>query len=193
MPQVSQVKIVQWIEGSTGFGAVSAATNMLRNNQVPAVDVLIHEGENANQRVQRRCTAKVLGLFGNDLVRTDIHMDCLSERRKRRRMAIHWPVRLSRAESGESIETQTEDVSSDGFYFYSTDPFTKGERLDWMLTVPAQIVGCADLILCGQVQVARVKRLEHAGTFGVGCCIQDYSVVPILPSVPEPAEDLTPA
>jgi hypothetical protein len=116
-------------------------------------------------------------------------MEHVTERRVRTRVAVHWAIRLSRPENGRSIESTTEDVSSEGFYFLSDEPFQSGELLTWMLTVPSRMAGCSDLVLCGQARVARVDRAEAGKRFGIGCSIQDYTVVPVLPSRLERAEE----
>ncbi len=115
--------------------------------------------------------------------------DLRGERRRRQRIAVHWPIRVTANGNGEAVERFTEDLSSCGFFFVSSEPFALGDRLDWLLTVPSQGAGRVDLVLRGSARVVRVKEMAKAGDFGVGCFIDDYSVVPLVPRDLEPAHE----
>jgi hypothetical protein len=98
-----------------------------------------------------------------------------SDRRKRPRLGVHWPLRFR----GDPVETVTEDLSSDGFYFRSPRAFLPGEVRVCTLIAPT----CHPdertrhiLIECC-VRVVRVEALTAAVLYGVGCRILDYRVV----------------
>src|SRR6266498_3887766 len=97
------------------------------------------------------------------------------ERRRRKRVALHLPMRLFREPAAESVESVTDNLSSHGFYCVSRKLFHSGERLK-----------CAIVLRCGslsdsesavrlecRVTVARVEDLD--GAFGLGCHIDDYA------------------
>ena len=98
------------------------------------------------------------------------------DRRKRKRVAVHWAVRLSRQPGTPPAESVTENLSSEGFYCIIRERFKPGERLQYVMDIPGENVGSSEpfLILQGHVTVMRVEYLE--GGLGLGCHIEDYAV-----------------
>jgi hypothetical protein len=96
------------------------------------------------------------------------------ERRKRKRVALHWHVRLFRDLAAPSVESITENLTSNGFYCVSREPFQLGERLECIIAIPAGSFGYAESPICLQCRV-RVTRIEDQNEgFGLGCYIEDY-------------------
>jgi hypothetical protein len=104
-------------------------------------------------------------------------MVALEERRKRKRIALHWPVRLFRDPATPSVESTTENLTSNGFYCISKEPFTLGERLDCIIAIPAGSFGYNEspIRLQCRVRVARVEGQQDG--FGLGCYIEDYDLL----------------
>jgi hypothetical protein len=104
-------------------------------------------------------------------------MVALEERRKRKRIALHWPVRLFRDPSAPSVESTTENLTSNGFYCISKEPFRLGERLECIIAIPAGSFGYTEspIRLQCRVRVARIED-QHEG-FGLGCYIEDYDLL----------------
>jgi hypothetical protein len=104
------------------------------------------------------------------------------ERRKRMRIALHWPVYLYRDEGAASVESTTENLTSNGFYCVSKEPFQLGEQLECVIAIPAGAFGySADPIrLQCRVKVVRVEN--QIDCFGLGCAIEDYELL----TQPEP-------
>ena len=99
------------------------------------------------------------------------------ERRKRKRVALHWPVRLFRDPTAPFIESTTENLTSNGFYCVSKQPFQLGERLECIIAIPAGSFGYAESPIRLQCRV-RVTRIEDQGEhFGLGCYIEDYDLL----------------
>jgi PilZ domain len=96
--------------------------------------------------------------------------------RKRKRVAVHWPVRLWRQLVTTPVESTTENLSSEGLYCITKEPFRTGERLQCEIVIPGEGFGSSEPFLRLQCHVT-VKRVEpvHRG-FGLGCHIEDYSV-----------------
>ena len=113
------------------------------------------------------------------------------ERRKRKRVALHWPIRLFRSPTAASIETITENLTSNGFFCFSREPFELGERLDCIITIPPGSYNhSASSRVCLQCRV-RVTRVEdQAEGFGLGCYIEDYD---LLVNSPQPHSRATAA
>jgi hypothetical protein len=102
-------------------------------------------------------------------------MAFLDDRRKRKRVAVHWPVRLFEPMANKSVASTTENLSSEGFYCLSRKPFKIGERLRCEIVIPEATLGLdSPMVLECQVTVRRVEHLES--WFGLGCHIEDYSV-----------------
>ena len=99
-----------------------------------------------------------------------------SERRKRTRIRVHWPVLLFRAQVGEAITSTTLDLSSSGFYCVTAVPLTPGDALACTLKVPFHDPNGKhlDRILECTVRVVRVEPKHTDSSFGVACHIEDY-------------------
>jgi len=104
-------------------------------------------------------------------------MVAIEERRKRKRIALHWPVRLFRDPATPSVESTTENLTSNGFYCISTEPFQMGERLECIIAIPAGSFGYNEspIRLQCRVRVARVEDQREG--FGLGCYIEDYDLL----------------
>ena len=96
------------------------------------------------------------------------------DRRKRKRVALHWPLRLFRQPEGQSIESTTEDLSSEGLYCITSKPFKPGERLQCEIVLPATLGLESPIVLECHVTIRRVEYLQRG--FGLGCHIEDYSL-----------------
>jgi PilZ domain-containing protein len=98
-----------------------------------------------------------------------------ADRRKRKRVALHWPVRLFQP-GRPSVVITTENLSSEGFFCITKQPFRLDGRLQCEIVIPVESIGAeeAPLRLQCQVTVRRVEALR-AG-FGLGCRIEDYSL-----------------
>lgn len=109
----------------------------------------------------------------------------VNERRKRVRVALQWPVRLSKSGMGETLHTTTRNLSSAGFYCVASDSFLPGDRLDCTIIIPPEALGYSEDRLCLQcyAEVARVEFLGAEG-FGIACRIEDYAVLHVGPATP---------
>jgi len=102
-------------------------------------------------------------------------LDTVADRRKRKRVALHWRVRLFR-QPEQWVDTTTENLSSEGLYCICQEPFKPGERLGCVIVIPGESFGSAEPLLRLQCHVI-VRRLEHLTEgFGLGCHIEDYAV-----------------
>src|ERR1700682_2373535 len=99
------------------------------------------------------------------------------ERRKRKRVALHWPVRLFRRPAAASVQTTTENLTSNGFYCVSREPFEIGERLECIIAIPSGSFGYSGSPISLQCRV-RVMRVDDQDEgFGLGCYIEDYDLL----------------
>jgi hypothetical protein len=106
------------------------------------------------------------------------------DRRKRPRVALHWPVRLFRQFEGPSVESTTENLSSEGLYCIISEPFKPGERLQCEIVIAGESLGFSEssIRLQCHVTVKRVEPLDRG--FGLGCHIEDYTFATGLPPAP---------
>ncbi len=101
----------------------------------------------------------------------------VAERRKRARMALRWPVRLARLGEERAIESETENLSSHGFYCLAQERFEPGELLECLLWLPASepsVRAAFYRLLCRAV-VLRVEGKDPG--FGLACRIDQFSFV----------------
>lgn len=96
------------------------------------------------------------------------------DRRKRARVPLRCPLRLSRRGLPALVSGETIDVSSAGFYCMVQEAFSPGENLECFLTLPAGNFGysTSNVTLQCDVEVTRVEP-QGAG-FGVACRIDHY-------------------
>lgn len=102
-----------------------------------------------------------------------------TERRRRPRAQVHWPLCFSRRGGADLIRTITHDLSSHGFYFIANAGFIAGEVRECTLVVPTHHPngGRPALPVLCKVRVVRVEPLGDGGFCGVGCAIEDYRFV----------------
>src|SRR5215469_16970372 len=100
------------------------------------------------------------------------------DRRRRARTQVHWPVLLLPGRGADAIETVTENLSSTGFYCFSTAPLTPGDPLLCRLKVPAYDPNGEEGALALECRVM-VMRAEAApdGFFGIAFRIEDYRLI----------------
>jgi hypothetical protein len=98
-----------------------------------------------------------------------------SERRKRVRSRVHWPLCLFVNEEEGPIATFTQDLSSGGFYCLTDRPFRVGETLTCLLKVPTYVPDgrYVEQWLECRVRVMRVESLDESG-YGIAYRIEDY-------------------
>lgn len=106
------------------------------------------------------------------------------ERRRRARTRLHWPVLLFRNYMGKAVESETRDLSSDGFYCLTNTPFTPGELLMCTIKVPTHDPNGKHLernLEC-RVRVVRVEAQDASGAMGIACLIEDYHLARVTES-----------
>ena len=97
------------------------------------------------------------------------------ERRTHVRTRVRWSV-LLRHRHGESLESVTENLSSQGFYCFSPAPIGFGEVLPCWLTIPTYdpTDERATVVLECKVRVVRSEAVSSEGPYGVACRIEEY-------------------
>src|SRR5579862_4195239 len=95
------------------------------------------------------------------------------ERRKYERLPLRLPVRFIN-ERGSATCCFTENISSEGFYCVSPDPFMPGDLLDVELLLPAHNLdrGEKRVRLVCQALVVRIDSTWLGPGFGIGCRIK---------------------
>jgi hypothetical protein len=90
------------------------------------------------------------------------------------------PVLVLRAEFAAPIWSETSDISNDGFYCTSPEPFSPGDQLACLIVLPQEpsdSLGSGQFYLEGRVEVIRLAVDKHKG-FGIGCRFDEYHVIP---------------
>src|ERR1041385_8215973 len=109
--------------------------------------------------------------------------DHRSERRRRVRTRVRWPVLLFRNQKPEAVESLTQDLSSGGFYCLSRTRFLLGEGLQCSLKVPTHDPSGRepDQTLECRIRVMRVDPAVLEEFYGIACRIEDYRFAPAHP------------
>jgi hypothetical protein len=95
------------------------------------------------------------------------------------RHKVHWPIHIAERPPHPLIETQTENLSSDGLYFHCAERFDVGEELECVLLAPSFDPDNSGRVLAlkCQIRVMQVEILELEARFGTECQIERYSVL----------------
>ena len=105
-----------------------------------------------------------------------------SDRREARRFVMTLPVRvMARDSSGHELKAQTRDVSYRGLYFLTEAPFDYGTEIDFVLTLPEQMITAGDVNIRCHGRVVRVEPNE-GGRTGIAAKIEKYEFVPLRAS-----------
>ena len=92
------------------------------------------------------------------------------------------PVRvLARDASGPELKAQTRDVSYRGLYFLTEARFEDGSEIDFILTLPQQMITAGDVNIRCHGRVVRIETDENGKT-GIAAKIEKYEFVPVRAS-----------
>ena len=106
----------------------------------------------------------------------------LSDRREARRFVMTLPVRvLAREGSTQALKAHTRDVSYRGLYFLTEGGFEKGNEIDFILTLPQQVISAGDVNIRCHGRVVRVEPTDNGKT-GIAARIDRYEFVPVRAS-----------
>ena len=115
------------------------------------------------------------------------------DRRGSPRVRLRCPVILWDPTEGSVLRTNTDNISSDGFYCPSTEPYGVGTRLEALLEVPCDSLpdhdGHPNLVLQCRVQVIRIDMEPRNLAFGIAFQIESFSV-PVAQTLEEFAQAL---
>jgi hypothetical protein len=109
-------------------------------------------------------------------------MSDLSDRREARRFVMTLPVRvLARGANEREMKAHTRDVSYRGLYFLTEAKFESGNEIDFILTLPQQMITAGDGNIRCHCKVVRVESNDNGKT-GIAAKIERYEFVPIRAS-----------
>jgi len=92
------------------------------------------------------------------------------------------PVRvLARDASGPELKAHTRDVSYRGLYFLTEARFEDGSEIDFILTLPQQMITAGDVNIRCHGRFVRIETDENGKT-GIAAKIEKYEFVPIRAS-----------
>jgi hypothetical protein len=98
-----------------------------------------------------------------------------AERRRRPRVAVFWPLYLSRERSHCPLQSRTTNLSSEGFYCLVSIPFTVGEKILCDILIPSHVASA--LSLHCRATILRVETAGVESSYGIACRIEEYSVI----------------
>ncbi len=101
------------------------------------------------------------------------------ERRRSRRVPLHWTLYLACNGNGHPVRTKTRDISSDGFYCLLEQPVKPGDQFACDIVVPTHNSPDPDdvVYLRCRAQAVRVEKTTGETEFGLACRIEDYCLV----------------
>jgi len=103
----------------------------------------------------------------------------LSDRRRRPRLRLTYPLRLHRPGEASRIETRTEDISCEGFFCVTDRLFSLREFLECELVILSAELRQPlepDMVLRCRAEVVRVVPRAGDTAFGVAFRLADYTI-----------------
>jgi PilZ domain-containing protein len=101
-----------------------------------------------------------------------------ADRREARRFTMSLPLRvIGREERERSLEAQTRDVSYRGLYFLADSQFEIGNEIEFVITLPQQMVSSGDVNIHCHGEIVRVEPSSN-GHVGVAAKIDRYEFTP---------------
>ena len=104
-----------------------------------------------------------------------------TDRRSCARTNLRVPLFLLPLGSSVPIRTETENVGIDGLFCYVSHLFSPGDRVRFLLFLPAaarELQSAAGMSVHGEVQIVRITVGPLPCTYGVGCRLTSYRVIP---------------
>lgn len=106
-------------------------------------------------------------------------MGDLSDRREARRFVMTLPVRvLAHDANSPELRASTRDVSYRGLYFLTDARFEDGTEIDFILTLPQQMISAGDVNIRCHGKVVRIETTDNGKT-GIAARIDRYEFVPV--------------
>jgi PilZ domain len=106
-------------------------------------------------------------------------MSDLSDRREARRFVMKLPVRVMAQDAGDpELKAHTRDVSYRGLYFLSETRFEKDAEIDFIITLPQQVISAGDVHIRCHGRVVRVENSDNGRT-GIAAKIERYEFIPV--------------
>ncbi len=106
-------------------------------------------------------------------------MGDLSDRREARRFVMTLPVRvLAHDANSPELRASTRDVSYRGLYFLTEARFEDGSEIDFILTLPQQMIAAGDVNIRCHGKVVRIEPTDNGRT-GIAARIDRYEFVPV--------------
>jgi hypothetical protein len=77
-----------------------------------------------------------------------------------------------------TVLAETQDISTQGFYFNIAQKFTAGTQFEFSFTLPLDITKAIQVNISGKARAVRVEETgeSHSGWSGVGAIIESYEV-----------------
>lgn len=102
-----------------------------------------------------------------------------NERRRSRRAPLHWTLYLAYNGAAPPFRSRTRDISSDGFYCLLDHPIRVGDQFECDIVVPTHACQSPEEVfyLRCRAQAVRVEKIGAGAEFGLGCRIEDYSLI----------------
>jgi hypothetical protein len=105
-------------------------------------------------------------------------MGDLSDRREARRFTMTLPVRVVAHDAKSTeLKANTRDVSYRGLYFLTDARFEDGGEIDFVITLPQQMISAGDVNIRCHGKVVRVEPTGNGHT-GIAAKIERYEFVP---------------
>jgi hypothetical protein len=99
-----------------------------------------------------------------------------AERRNRARLPLRLPVRLNALDGSASVESFTENISSDGFYCICAQRLMPGQSFKVDVSMPGFQTDHSGIVIRCQARVMRTDRPTGGTGFGIGCRIENYFI-----------------
>ncbi|MEO5936726.1 MAG: PilZ domain-containing protein [Terriglobales bacterium] len=104
-------------------------------------------------------------------------MTTSANQRNTRRFSLNLPLTVRTSEGSDATLAATEDVSSQGVFFYLDADVTEGSPIEFTLTLPPEITLTERIKVHCVGKVVRVHAKDKDSKVGIAAAIEHYDII----------------
>ena len=98
------------------------------------------------------------------------------DRRRYPRLSHKWGIRLRQIDGQASARAETDNLSDNGMYCISDEPFSPGDRLECEFFAPGTGSSAAEIVFRRRAIVVRLEVRGVERGFGIACEFEERAV-----------------
>lgn len=104
-----------------------------------------------------------------------------------RRFDMHLPAAIKFADTGDEVQTETQNVSARGIFFYLDHALEEGTKIEVTMTFPPHITMTDPVRVRFRARIIRVEEPLPVSRVGIAAAIEEYEFLRSSQNSPLPA------